>query len=192
MPKVTSSKEILMKNQLSISQQMKAVVLSILIAFSLTACARSTPTDAQIDAQYNKLLVEYNNAELYKASTKSVCHKAIYIKKAEHVSSICFKNLDDVPDELLNQASLPYLKKHVEPAYLDKLIQFYSQDKVKKIAYRAVTDPYSTSQDENDIYYAMDYTPEGRQFIKYIGDIELTDNLDDVSIKYLQEHKAVK
>ena len=43
---------------------MKAFVLSILIACSLTACARSTPTEAQIDAQYNKLLVEYGNAEL--------------------------------------------------------------------------------------------------------------------------------
>jgi hypothetical protein len=171
---------------------MKVFVLSILMACSLTACARNTPTEAQIDTQYNKLLVEYGNAELYKASTKSACHVVIYIKKAEHVSSICYKNLDDVPNELLNQASLPYLKKHVEPAYLDKLIQFYSQDKVKKIAYRAVTDPYSTSQDENNIYYAIRYTPEGSQFRKYLDDIELTDNLDNVSIKYLQEHETVK
>jgi hypothetical protein len=181
-----------MKNQLFITQQMKAFVVSILIACSLTACARSTQTDAQIDAQYNKLLVEYNNAELYKLSTKSVCHEAIYIKKAEHISSICYKNLDDVPDELLNQASLPYLKKHVEPASLDKLIQFYSQDKVKKIAPRIITDPYSATEEESKTYTAILYTAAGEQFEKYLNDIELTDSLVNVSIKYLQEHETVK
>ncbi len=171
---------------------MKAFILSILIACSLTACARNTPTEAQVDAQYNKLLVEYGNAGLYKASTKSVCHEAIYVKKAEHISSICYKNLDDVPDELLNQASLPYLKKHVEPASLDKLIQFYSQDKVKKIAPRIITDPYSATEEESKTYTAILYTAAGEQFEKYLDDNENTLKLNDISLKYLQEHETVK
>jgi hypothetical protein len=171
---------------------MKAFVLSLLIACSLTACARSTQTDAQIDAQYNKLLVEYGNAELYKIQTRAACNIAITVKKAKNVFILCTKNLDDVTNELLNKVSLPYLKRHVDPDSLDPLIQFYSQDKVKKIAPRIITDPYSATEEESKTYTAILYTAAGKRFEKYLYDTELSDKLDDASLKYLQEHETVK
>lgn len=160
----------------------------IFFAFSIalfSSCSIHEVNKTKDDSIYLRLLKETDEAGKLKYVTVDSC------KTNVDIPIVVCKNINDFPNEVIEQISLPYLKKYISEASANELVQFYGQERVKQLSWQVVVNPDVVPHDEFSYLNSINNSKAGKEYTKFVEDINRHFEINKQMLSYFK-NKNIK